>query len=278
VVNARPTKFSGLYAQMIGRGLRLWLEAAAHGCPPKVDCLILDVVGASSRNRLVNLVELVPSAKVDTLERDVIPCPECGGYRVQSRDLIEQAIANGIPFPCECERVERDMSGGRRMLQGPGVYGDVDLLGLRATSDLNWLVTPGGVNFLSAGKWLIAIVPDAPVDATTAARPTFSVGYCPVWGGAIKPEEVAVGTLAETRRGVTLTEGVEFTEARQAAEWFARECGAHGKDAPWRSVRKSPSSSQIRLALSLDIPHPELYTSGGLSDAIDIARATARFD
>jgi superfamily II DNA or RNA helicase len=50
VVVARPTKFHGLYIQMIGRGTRL------H--PGKADLLILDVVGASVRHELITRVDL----------------------------------------------------------------------------------------------------------------------------------------------------------------------------------------------------------------------------
>ena len=50
IICARPTKFRGLYQQMIGRGTRL------H--PGKSECLILDVVGNTSRHDLQTLDRL----------------------------------------------------------------------------------------------------------------------------------------------------------------------------------------------------------------------------
>jgi len=50
VIIARPTKSRPLYAQMIGRGTRL--------SPGKTDCLVLDLVGSTSRHELVTAATL----------------------------------------------------------------------------------------------------------------------------------------------------------------------------------------------------------------------------
>lgn len=50
IIIARPTKFRGLYQQMIGRGTRL------H--PGKQDCLVIDVVGNTQRHNLQTLDKL----------------------------------------------------------------------------------------------------------------------------------------------------------------------------------------------------------------------------
>jgi superfamily II DNA or RNA helicase len=50
IVIARPTKSSGLYVQMAGRGLR--------PAPSKTDALLLDVMGASTRHKLASMVDL----------------------------------------------------------------------------------------------------------------------------------------------------------------------------------------------------------------------------
>jgi superfamily II DNA or RNA helicase len=57
VLIARPTRLPGLYAQMVGRGLR-----PADG---KSDCLVLDTVGVSRQQQLVTLVDMFPSAAYD---------------------------------------------------------------------------------------------------------------------------------------------------------------------------------------------------------------------
>jgi superfamily II DNA or RNA helicase len=50
IIVARPTKSQTLYTQMIGRGTRT--------SPGKVDCLILDCVGATTRHDLVSVATL----------------------------------------------------------------------------------------------------------------------------------------------------------------------------------------------------------------------------
>jgi len=51
VVVARPTRSAALYQQMVGRGTRL--------APGKSDCLVLDMVGATTRHRLQSVADLV---------------------------------------------------------------------------------------------------------------------------------------------------------------------------------------------------------------------------
>jgi ATP-dependent helicase IRC3 len=51
IVIARPTKSTTLYTQMIGRGTRLY--------PGKADCLVLDLVGATTRHDLISVATLV---------------------------------------------------------------------------------------------------------------------------------------------------------------------------------------------------------------------------
>lgn len=73
VVIARPTKFHGLYVQMVGRGTR------TH--PGKTDLLVLDVVGASERHELITWVDLglTPEGKrkKPTEPGEGLACPSC---------------------------------------------------------------------------------------------------------------------------------------------------------------------------------------------------------
>jgi ATP-dependent helicase IRC3 len=50
IIIMRPTKSPTLYTQMIGRGIRLF--------PGKIDCLVLDLVGATSRHDLMSVASL----------------------------------------------------------------------------------------------------------------------------------------------------------------------------------------------------------------------------
>jgi ATP-dependent helicase IRC3 len=63
VLIARPTRSRPLYQQMIGRGCRPW--------PGKDDCLIVDLVGATTRHDLITAATLFGVAPED-LERDSV--------------------------------------------------------------------------------------------------------------------------------------------------------------------------------------------------------------
>lgn len=258
---ARPTKLRGVYIQGIGRGLRT--------APGKTDCLVLDVVGASRTQRLVTLIDLHPTAQVNTDEIDALPCERCAGYVGITPAVVQAAALAGIP-PCSCRCEDctelradcacsstgpRDPDGGRRRLQGPAAYTDVDLLAPElAASELNWLRTPGGVSFVGAGMYLAAVTVDGG---------GFAAGWCEAWGS--KP-------------GTDLVRGASIEQARAAVESWAEETGAYPRSAPWRAARKRPSEASVRVAVRLGIASPTSFTAGGLSDAIDIARAVRRFD
>lgn len=145
VVVARPTKFHGLYVQMVGRGTRL--------APGKKDLLVLDIVGASNRHELVGLVDLgldVDDPRKKPGEPEKLNCPSCG-------------------VPCEfpehrcrlCNRylpADICLSGGTRHLncQAANGGGQVDVFG---SSRLAWLPLPGGAYCLTAGKEVVVMAP-----------------------------------------------------------------------------------------------------------------------
>lgn len=145
VVVARPTKFHGLYVQMVGRGTRLF--------PGKVDLLVLDIVGASNRHELVGVVDL-------GLDLD------------EGRDIKEPGEQQACPTceePCEvehhrcalCHRYLPVLATSAGQLRHEncqaGGAGKVDVFG---TSRLAWLPLPGGAYCLGAGKEVVVMVPN----------------------------------------------------------------------------------------------------------------------
>lgn len=145
VLVGRPTKFHGLYVQMVGRGTRLY--------PGKKDLLILDVVGASNRHELIGVVDLGldlddRKTKKDG-ETEPLACPTC-------------------EIPCEvtwhrCELCRRYLPVGitsqgeiRHENCRAGRKAKVDVFG---ASRLAWLpVGPAWV--LGAGKEVVVMVPE----------------------------------------------------------------------------------------------------------------------
>jgi superfamily II DNA or RNA helicase len=146
VIVARPTKFHGLYVQMVGRGTRL------H--PGKKNLLVLDVVGASQRHELVGLVDLGldlddPRKKKDPSEIERQACPTCEQpcdveehrCALCHRYLPARVVGEGRTRHDNC----RADSGGR-----------VDVFG---SSRLRWLpVGPAWV--LGAGQEIVVMVPE----------------------------------------------------------------------------------------------------------------------
>lgn len=241
ILMARPTRLPGLYQQIVGRGLR--------PSPGKSDCLVLDVVGASRSQRLVTLIDLHPTAEINRDELDVLPCEDCGGFMpaaVKARPWLEACT-------CEVAPAERDPDGGRTRLRGPATYADVDLLGLTG-SGLNWLETRAGVPFVKAGDRYGVLWAEG--------GDLWSAGHC----------------HARRTVGVWIIEHVDLEAARAAIEVWAGELEADLRDQPWRVARKRATPGQVKLATRLGIAAAESYTSGAISNEIDIVLASRRLD
>lgn len=144
VVVARPTKFHGLYVQMVGRGTRIY--------PGKKDLLVLDVTGASERHDLVAVVDL----GLDTDDPAGPPkepgegrkCAACGGPCVDPSHLCRLCSR---PLPLELIQE----GATRHETCRAGKTGKVDLF---ASSRLRWLPV-GDAWCLGAGKEVVVMAP-----------------------------------------------------------------------------------------------------------------------
>jgi superfamily II DNA or RNA helicase len=149
VLIGRPTRFHGLYVQMVGRGTRV--------SPGKKDLLVLDVVGASTRHELVGLVDLGLDLDDPRKKREEPSekqaCPTCGtpdcaapeGHRCQlcHRYLPARTVSEGHRRHDNC----RVHAGGR-----------IDVFG---SSRLRWLpIGPGWC--LGAGPGIVVMAPAGP--------------------------------------------------------------------------------------------------------------------
>lgn len=243
ILMARPTRLSGLYQQIVGRGLRPSAD--------KRDCLVLDVVGASRFQRLVTLIDLDPTAEYDTDELDTLPCEDCGGAPRGQR-LTEEA-----PFQCTCSAGSDEPT--RIRLQGPADYDDVEMF---STSSLNWLFTHGGTRFLPCGDRLAILWPEG--DSYLAGHRTVR-GY---------DEGRYVGVDGHWHPDGPMSLG----RARELAEaWaLAYDPSLASRKSSWR--RGAPSEKQIKYARNLGVRDPETMNKARLSDEISIALASAVLD
>jgi ATP-dependent helicase IRC3 len=122
VIVARPTRSKPLYIQMIGRGTRL------H--PGKDDCLILDLVGVTTRHDLMTAASL---------------------FHVNSKP--NQTIAEAVREREAAERLHEEQEAA----QGRLISQTVDLFRRRR---FNWLSAGTGRFVLSIGKGMIVLTPD----------------------------------------------------------------------------------------------------------------------
>jgi superfamily II DNA or RNA helicase len=237
ILMARPTRLPSVYIQALGRGLR--------PAPAKSDCLVLDVVGASRRQRLVTLIDLHESVEYNTDELDALPCDDCGH----------------TPCACPTEALERDPDGGRRKLLGPAEYEEIG--DFFATSSLNWLFTHAGTRFLPCGDRMALLWPEG--ELYIAGHRTTRGYEDGRWIGPDGHWDPA-GPLP-------------LNEARQRAEaWaLAVDPSVASRGSSWRKSG-FPSDKQIAMALRCGVENPETMNKGRLSDEISIALASRVLD
>ncbi len=129
-VIARPTSSTGLYVQMVGRVLRPW--------PGKVDALVLDVVGVSSRLKLAGISNL------STTDVEVAD----GQSLIEARKQAERGADEEQDVPETARTPWRYRVGAT----------EVDLF---HTSVSAWLNTPAGVWFITTRTSTWFLWPDA---------------------------------------------------------------------------------------------------------------------
>ena len=124
IIIARPTKSQPLYQQMLGRGTRTY--------PGKSDCLILDVVGVSTRHEVQTAATLF----------------DCDATRLRRQSVIEIL-----------EEQERQAREREQAVQGTLRSTPVDLFSRRT---LRWIQTRQGAWVLSLGSQhgMLRLTPD----------------------------------------------------------------------------------------------------------------------
>jgi superfamily II DNA or RNA helicase len=164
VILGRPTSSTSLYQQMVGRGLRL------H--PGKVDCVILDVSGVTSRHRLATLVSLHGADRPEDVPDELLM------YEPDEDEVLAEA---------QTEQTEPDAGEPEPI---PYVDGDLahELVDLFSASHSTWLRTTGGTWFIpvgAAGYLFLRYVGDdrydlvglTPHGAQHVLRDTMEIGY-----------------------------------------------------------------------------------------------------
>lgn len=227
------------------------LSLILMGRPTKMEHLFVQIVGRGLRP--------APWAgKQDCLVLDVVGTSRVVGL-MSTPQLYRGVEADDEDQPAEPrERIEvSEPQEPRRRLLGPDEvrYGEVDLLGELRAGALNWLETAGGTVFCRAGDRYLLLWRDT--------AELWSAGWI---------------TASGREDGGWVVERVPFVLAREAAEGMPQARKADVREAPWRTARKRASDKQVALATRLKIVDPGRFTSGGLSDAIEVVMASRRID
>lgn len=245
VVVGRPTRSPLLWQQMVGRGLRPDLTVEASKRPK---ALILDAVSAASQHDLCSLIDLSPERKLsrpDTLEE------------LSLLQLDEWATQHAEEFADPTFVAPHD---------GPTEVVAFDPL----HRERAWQSTPGGTFFMSAGEDAYVFL----AESASGDPGSFDVVWC----------------AKDARGGAGLTQylGLPLEEALLCAEDAAIARGGHGtktltsRRSRWR--KGQPTDKQVFRAAMKGIVVPRsqdgawAWTSGQVSEAIDLAEASQRID
>lgn len=250
VVMARPTRSKNLYAQMVGRALRLF--------EGKSDALVLDLSGSTRQMRLVNLTDLAPGVEVTEVDEDgtvLDICPVCDLFLAE----------------CICGQVDEALGAGdgkvKVVRQGPVDMVSIDLL---ANSDTLWLETPAGVPFINGTDgWVCFLWPQE-------ARPGTGQQWLPGLSNTKRRMNAMPLELAGERAGfMDLEDAIDFAEAwvYEASDRFS----FNDRNASWRRNQK-PSEKQVSFARNLGVVGADNMTKARLSDEISIALAAKVLD
>lgn len=255
ILQCRPTKLPGLYTQIVGRGLRPWDNVAAGhpDAPPKVDCLILDVVGASRGQKLQTLVDLHESSPYDTTELDeALECPLCG----QEHEGRCPMDAGDLEEPPEDEPDAPlvDPAGPAK------VYTDLELLA--ADEEWTWLLTAARHPFLPVRDQFVFMW-----EAPGSHKARWSVGT------------IAAPDAVRRAPSAWLGHGLVLSEAKDLAErWASHEPGANlaQRSAQWR--RGQVTKLQRARAAELGVAIAPGMTKSQVGDLLTSAAASSVID
>jgi len=252
VVIARPTRFKGLYIQMVGRGLRLY--------PGKTDCIVLDLAGASNEHDLIQAPVLI-GGECDHAWIAPGECAECGQKCACWQSPTGAHDYGSKPVCRWCEKVQCEGSPDMRhawRAEGDGMktcnYCDVQvsdsLIGMKARRQRPQPAMWHKVNG--------SLVCDVGSHGLVILRQS-GTGWEPLWypKRARNPRPLCVGAVS-----IDLAHGLADDLVRRATP-------LNKPGASWRD--KAPSAKQLAYADRLGCHVPS--TAGECSDMIVTARA-----
>lgn len=266
IVVARPVRSRGLYQQMVGRGLRVDPDD-----PMKRDCLVLDLVGASSLG-LASCTDLFAEEREEVRRECVCGAVEraevFGCLHAKCHDACACGWSEDGGCDCEWEPVAMPPADEPIYADGPLRSTIVDLFSGAASM---WMRTARGVPFIAAGERYIAIVPGDP-----AARRRADVPECEVVSVHWQSRDPAIpGNGRVVMSGLS-----DFATAMMVAEqdMTRLEMKASAKDDGFRKRRIKSTETQRAIASSYGISADPAVLASELQVRLAEAGASARID
>lgn len=236
VILGRITSSTTLYQQMLGRGLRM------H--PGKIDCVILDVTGVTSRHRVATLVNLGGADRPEDIPDDLLMYEDDEDAAQAALDEVDEAdtAADAPPVEYADGNLEHEL---------------IDLFG---ESHSAWLRTDAGVWFLPAG-------PDGFLFLRPAGGGRWDVVGVAKHNGRTRPRPIVLHEHMEI--GYAMAAGDAYVAAhpmwqtdRQAA-WRADPGGARGtrrggmtRGEIWDQDRRTEAARAIDPLVMGTAPNP----------------------
>lgn len=226
VIIGRMTKSSGLFIQMVGRGLRLWkLHNPASPFPwirkPKTDC----IVGLMKNSGSVSLAGMADLTETEVTE-------------VRDDETITDAI----------DREEKERPESRDIDSSKVTYEDVDLLDASVFSFSRTLGK--GYLYIPTKNWLVTIYPEFD------DYMSFMVGL--IWcGKGIRQKGRMVAS--------DLTLEGAMAQAEQIAEDIDPVGTVSKKGASWKRRKEPASDAQKNFANGLKISYPDDITKADIA-------------
>lgn len=238
---ARPTRFEGLFQQIVGRILRPDLEQKIED---RKKALLIDAVGAGANHGLRSLVDLSDKPLVIR----------------EGQSLMEAAAAAE-------EKIEV------APYKGPVTFVAFDPAKRAENSKRAWMQTKGGTRFLAWGeKRYIFLVPSTLPDVDPDK---WDVAWCTKTNVTYPtPNGPRLGDFTE-HRGMSLEYAMNWAET-MVDELGDNDTDYGNKNAPWR--KRPAREKQLRYARRLGCDVHEGMTGNEVSVAIDTAIASPRVD
>ncbi|KAF8577888.1 P-loop containing nucleoside triphosphate hydrolase protein [Ramaria rubella] len=233
VIVARPTRSRNVFAQMIGRGMRLSPQTG------KEDCRIIDFVDSTSRvSGIISTPTLFGLESEDEIEDETIESLEERAERLLADPSVGGFYTNSVPEPTSVTYIDYENPFSL-------VHGATGSPHLATLSSHSWVACGGDIYVLEClGKGYIRI---EPLPGNDPSQPSFHAHYT-----AASPETPLIGTafgkarFNPYRRSRRILTAQNLGDAIRGCDTYAKEKVVFGplamglfRSAKWRKLPAS---------------------------------------